>query len=241
MIDDHFVNHELESILLKTIKQDIPPAMNRKVNKGGYFSSIRLIICYIDVFGFLYTGRSNSDSAVKFIRDYFGRFYFKYGEIPGLIYSIYRHGTIHIFKPKYFIINNRKYANIIGKELDLVNSIDNTKFQFRQRFGDTVFQHLIPINVKPITYPKNFDTSIENWFPCSLPKLYNDLLSSVEAFINDIKINSELNEIVQQSIRKYRKYHEFKLNKSKEVIEISPIENKRNKRKYISFHELSKW
>ena len=51
MIDDNYLFFELENVLLKTIKQDIPAAMRLNTIKGGYFSSIRLIFCYIDVFG----------------------------------------------------------------------------------------------------------------------------------------------------------------------------------------------
>ncbi|MCK5560440.1 MAG: hypothetical protein KAJ51_07585, partial [Thermoplasmata archaeon] len=80
-----------------TMIQEIPPAMSPGTETGGHFSTIRLIFCYIDVFGFLYKGKNSSINSIEFIKDYMGHELNRYSEIPGLLYSIYRHGTVHIF------------------------------------------------------------------------------------------------------------------------------------------------
>jgi len=138
-----------------TIKDDIWPALNLPKIKGGYYSVPRLILCYIDYLGFLYCGKSGSKSAVQFIREVMGKIDLKYSKYGGILYLVFRHGTIHEFMPKWFIFENRRIGHVISK----------SKRNFKWK-GEN-YSHLKIKN---------------NRIPIALQKLYMDLLSSIERF-----------------------------------------------------------
>lgn len=68
------------------------------------FAFMTLFFCYVEFLGYLYSGgekdRRLSKNAVDFLRIYFGEADPKYKKVGGLLYHIYRHGTVHELKPK---------------------------------------------------------------------------------------------------------------------------------------------
>ena len=223
----------------QTVVQDIPPAMNIGDDVGGYFSVMRLIFCYIDLFGYLYKGKDGSESAVNFIKDYMGFELKRYSEVPGLLYTIYRHGTVHIFKPKGFVINGHRYANIIGKDTDIIPKTDNMDFTFQKRFRYT---HLEPKKIEPDNPRKDMAQNLEYWLPCSIPRLYQDFLNGIDHFINDVENDNALRKKVGKVVEIYRTPYEYIIitEKSKNVVkEINP-DGKPIPRPFINNGELKK-
>lgn len=122
----------------------------RKVN-AGYFSIPREVFCYVDFLGQLAFGKGNTESAEKFMKNYFPSNYKNYAE---LIYSMWRHGTVHDYKPKtyyaeypnqspkkirvYWLSNNGnkkklrkehlKFFSMIGKRGTIYLCVNNCQF-----------------------------------------------------------------------------------------------------------------
>lgn len=221
-----------------SIEQDVLPSMNQGEEAGGYFSSIRLIFCYIDVFGYFYCNKPGSKSAVSFISNFMGRDLVRYREIPGLIYSIYRHGTVHNFKPKGFIINGNRYANVVAKDTDIISGTDDLRFTFKRLFNDTPFTHLTPLKMKPINSDARFN-HIEYWWPCSTPRLYRDLLRGVDHFISDVKKDSTLCTQVGKALQVYLKPYEFYYDRTNSCVYEKHPNGKKEERKYINVSEFT--
>lgn len=107
---------QIERFLLKgdmqdVIKYDIKPILHLKIEPGGYFGVPRQLFCLIDFLGAMYTGKydrgNSSKGAEKFIKNIMGdktidENYKKNGK---LMYDMYRHGLVHFFQPKKFILN----------------------------------------------------------------------------------------------------------------------------------------
>lgn len=74
-------------------------ARPRKKTEGGFFSVPRAVFCYVDFLGYIAVGKANTESAVSFIKSYFPVAYHDYA---ALIYSMWRHGTVHEYKPKTY-------------------------------------------------------------------------------------------------------------------------------------------
>lgn len=98
----------LRQDIKRSIQNDVLPlvASSSVPRDGGLFAAPRLIFAYVDYLGYLYKGKSLSESAVAFLRDYWGRLDKRYSEVGGLLYHIYRHGTIHEYEPKIIQLND---------------------------------------------------------------------------------------------------------------------------------------
>ncbi len=68
----------------------------RHQDNHGHFSIPRQVFAYVDHLGYLAYGEPSSQSATRFMRDYFPE---RYGPIAELVYAMWRHGTIHQFRP----------------------------------------------------------------------------------------------------------------------------------------------
>ena len=101
-----FLHEELkEQILL-----EIAPILHVGIPQGGYFGVTRQILCLVEFLGTLYCGydkkRDGKDiaqtwKAEKFIKEVMGKDFDKNYEANGeLMYTMYRHGLVHLYQPK---------------------------------------------------------------------------------------------------------------------------------------------
>ena len=74
-------------------------ARRRKIKKAGHFGIPRNVFCFVDHLGSLAYGASSTENAVKFIREFFP---VRYHNFAALLYAMWRHGTVHEYKPKSF-------------------------------------------------------------------------------------------------------------------------------------------
>jgi hypothetical protein len=79
------------------------------------FDFMALFFCQVEFLGCLYSGERNNQAlaknAVKFIRQYLGRVNPRYKEIGGLLYHVYRHGSVHDLRPKTVELENGVILN----------------------------------------------------------------------------------------------------------------------------------
>lgn len=166
-MDIEQIKEYLRGDIKKSIVNDVFPCLNLDREESGHFAVPRLVLCYADFLGYLYTNVSLSKSAVKFIRDCFGEINSDYKKYGGLLYFAYRHGTVHEYEPKTIEMSNGQIIKwIIGKERTFFWEVDGN-----------YYTHLKPKNSR---------------FPISIKCLYDDLLKSIEVFIHKIESNSDL-------------------------------------------------
>lgn len=95
------INNDVKTIALYHSNRD-----NKK--SAGYFSTPREVFCYVDHLGYLaYGSLESTKRSLRFIKDYFPHEYGKYAE---LIYSMWRHGTVHEYAPSSFFRKNNGQA-----------------------------------------------------------------------------------------------------------------------------------
>ena len=101
-------------------------AIRRKSKpKAGHFSIPRNVFCFVDHLGAIAFGGSSSLNAVKFIQTFFPP---EYHDFAALTYCMWRHGTVHEYKPKSY------YATVRGTEIEVrwLTSIHNRKAERSQ-------------------------------------------------------------------------------------------------------------
>jgi len=225
-----------------SIDDDISPALHRGKARAGYYSCIRLIFCYSDIFGALLENEVSSKSAVKFIREYFGKVNPRYIDVAGILYSIFRHGTVHTFEPKRFIINDRRFGYVIGKDTDIIPNTDDSKFFYdKKEKGDgCVYTHLIPRSPSS-TWPGAINIPGIQLLPISLERLLRDLKEAVAFYLSDLQNQVKLQENAFKMMEEIKRPYEF-FAENNEVNEKHPLlRNGKEKRTYIDITELSKF
>lgn len=170
--------------LTESAKNDIFPIIQVDDPKGGYFGVPRAVLSYVDFLGALYGGYHGETSgshrliattqkAESFIEEVFGEVDQVYRENGKLLYRMYRHGTVHLYRPN---ILRRSDGRII-----VWVSYKGTKNGEVKYEGRTLqVQHMIPI-VK---------SQNEDILPVCINALYADLLNSIDLFYR--KIEAEL-------------------------------------------------
>lgn len=88
-----------------------------KTKEAGFFSIPRNVFCYVDYLGYIafgYKDRNriqNTKCAEEFIKIYFPS---KYNDYAELIYSMWRHGTVHGYEPtSYFSTDSKRKPKTI--------------------------------------------------------------------------------------------------------------------------------
>lgn len=125
-----------------------------------------LIFVHINLLGYLSSGDDKTPNAVKFFREYLGKIDARYKEVGGLLYHMLRHGWIHRFTPKRLKLNNRMILD------------------FQYTFNIDREQHLKMVEIQRVKR-----------LLISLSLLYDDLLSAIDFFVEDIRQNQELSDI----------------------------------------------
>ena len=150
----------------------------RRKKKAGFFSIPRDVFCYVDYLGKISFGKGNTESAENYIKEYFPSKYYDYAE---LIYSMWRHGTVHEYKPKTYYAD---YQNHTPKRIRVawLSNNDNKK--------ETRKKHLkfFPMEGKRDTICLWINTC----------QLVDDLLGSLSNFIKKLRTDKELEKECQQ-------------------------------------------
>ena len=115
----------LEDDLLISIQADIKDVLvfHSKREPGGIHSIPREVFCYVDFLGSVCYGlwkdknakkkqSATTEHAVKFIKEYFTNADPKYDNLGELIYTMWRHGTVHEYDPKVLIHTSQ--GHLIG-------------------------------------------------------------------------------------------------------------------------------
>lgn len=96
----------------------------RKTKKAGYFSTPRQVFCYIDYLGGVAFGGRHTKRAVRFLKEYFPE---NYREFAELLYSMWRHGTVHGYEPESFYLECKNENPDSIHVAWLVNNSTNAK------------------------------------------------------------------------------------------------------------------
>lgn len=95
-----FLENDLKQSIINDIKSVAQYHSRRyKGIDAGFFSVPRQVFCYVDYLGFIAFGKNNTKGAEEFIKTFFPPTYRPYSE---LLYSMWRHGTIHEYGPKSY-------------------------------------------------------------------------------------------------------------------------------------------
>lgn len=96
-----YLNADLEA----TVQNDIYPVIQADKQEGGYFAVPRLVFCYIDYLGALYSGYSGKGDiattckAKNYLMNIMSMVDTQYGRQADTLIDVYRHGTVHLFAP----------------------------------------------------------------------------------------------------------------------------------------------
>ena len=165
----------LQADLQNSIINDVYPALQANKKEGGYFSVPRLVFCYIDFLGALYSGFSGTDptkiattaKAKKYLREVMGLVDPQYGRQADALVEVYRHGTVHLYAP---LVLKRMHDN---REL-VWECYKGTRRVIKAVGSSTTvwITHLKP-------YQVNQNTDV---LPISINCLYDDLHQSIDEY-----------------------------------------------------------
>lgn len=137
-----------------------------KSKSAGFFSIPRQVFCYVDYLGFVAFGENSTNGAVCFIQKYFPKNYEPFAE---LLYSMWRHGTVHQYEPKSF------FANFDARPvLVTVNWLSNNSNHKSQRRRNMKFYSV---------RGSNRDVRLV----INTCQLVDDLIFALDSFIQDLK------------------------------------------------------
>jgi hypothetical protein len=156
--------------IIESIDADLmlPLRAHEREDRGGFFSISRQAFSYIDYLGALAADGDNStNNAVAYMEKYFSPANPAYAGKCNLLYSIWRHGTVHEYDPKVFVSHAHAFRLRWGA--------NNTSIALNRKW------HLKCLcrASQPGSY---------NWF-INLFELVEDLRKSVMYFIADLEVD----------------------------------------------------
>lgn len=154
---------------------DVYPAIQADKLEGGYFSVPRMVLCYVDYLGALYSGFTGTDiakiattaKARKYLVDVMGRVDPAYNKQAKALIEIYRHGTVHLHAP-IVLINKANKRKLVW---ECYKGTRRAMKQISQN-AEVWYEHLIPYRVDSTT----------DVLPISINCLYDDLNQSIDEF-----------------------------------------------------------
>jgi len=169
--------------------------------EAGFFSVPRDVFCYLDYLGQIAFGNGNTESAEDFIKTYFPKTYRDYAE---LIYSMWRHGTVHEYKPKTFFA---EYPNNTPKRIKVAWRSNNDRSKKARKEHLKFYQ----MDGKRNTLFLTVNTC----------QLVEDLMVAIDAFVDALKIDSQLRTECQKRLTeaaKEKDYRSIKRKQSKNAV-----------------------
>lgn len=182
----------LEDEVKEQIFLEIAPILYIGQCAGGYFGVTRLILCFIDFLGTLYSGYSGKKTKKgrmivsepwkikKFITDILGEVDLKYRENGELLHDMYRHGLVHLYQPKTIKQKNGrilKWAIYKGQ-----------RESHPEGFDTQVGKFIIP-NAKHLDIVVDPLDNNSDFLTISITCLYKDLLTIIDRFYQIIENN----------------------------------------------------
>ena len=165
----------LEKDVMETIENDIKKVAlyhsdRDPIISADFFSIPRHVFCIIEFLGFLDSGDkiNSTERAEKFIKDYFPYNYKEYAE---LLIKMWRHGTVHNFKPKSYCA---KYKNETPNKITIRWLSNNSNYWINRR-----------VNLEKFSMAGKDDTEI--YMVLNNCQLVDDLLFALFTFISRIK------------------------------------------------------
>ena len=144
-----------------------------------------LVFTQIELLGYMYRGENSSGNAVDFVREYLGRRDKRYREVGGLLFHVCRHGLAHRATPKRIELRN-------GVVLDVAFSFNGERQQHLAVTGPR--RELLSTGAVGSIAILSLD----------LPVLYQDLLSAIDEFAEDIKKEQPLADTFRQAFLERR-------------------------------------
>lgn len=175
----------LEDEIRKSIITDIVDVAayhgRRQQLESGHHSTPRQVFCYVDHLGYIAYGHtSHTKRAVKFIKEFFPS---QYEAFAQLIFVMWRHGTVHQFKPF-------SYRAPLG---------DNSGRQVAVRWLSTNHNRKLERNLHLLVFPME-DTLDTVFLVVNSCQLADDLLSAVDNFIAHLRATPRQKEECEKRI-----------------------------------------
>jgi len=112
----------IDDELLPQVKLEIQNWIKPKKRQGGYFITVRQILCMVDFLGAVYSGYPFSerkddpkgrriarpDKAIRFITTFFEPKQTYQKDTVTKLYDMYRHGLVHLYQPKFLKLTSKK-------------------------------------------------------------------------------------------------------------------------------------
>lgn len=173
------------------IKEPFKGSVTTLLAEDGMFLSesmdvvLLFVFTYIDLLGYLYKGTNSSNNAVEFMRKYLGKVDKRYKEASGLLYDALRHGYTHLATPKRIELKDGKILDfsflLAGQREDHLKLKKTTEMQ---RIGGRVDIYGLSL---------------------SLSLLYEDLVSAMDIYAEDIRHNQELSDTFWEAFETRRR------------------------------------
>ncbi len=182
----------IDNELLPQTKQEIENLIRPTKKPGGYFVVTRQILCMVDFLGATHSGYhlserredprgdriATSKKAINFITTFFEPKQTYQPQAVTNLYTIYRHGLVHLYQPKFLKLKNKKVLRWFfykGKRNYRKIDIDSDKGKIS--FHNV--EHLKVILSDP-KFPRNC------YLPISIDALYEDFEKATQAYRNKL-------------------------------------------------------
>ncbi len=175
----------LEDDLKASIRNDIGPVVQPRP-EGGYFAVPRSVLSYVDFLGALYGGYggdtdrsgrrriATSEKAIRFIKDVMGEVDELYQRNGVLLYEMFRHGTVHLYRPHELRRSDGRVLSWLA-------------YKGPREHWVNVPRALKVRHLQPVRRNGNSD-----WLPVSITCLYDDLLLAVDVFWRKLQSDPHL-------------------------------------------------
>lgn len=170
----------------------------RKIKSSGHFSIPRSVFCYIDHLGYIAFGDNSSTSrSIKFIKKFFPSNYHTFSE---LIYSMWRHGTVHQYKTISYCAS---YPNNTTTKINVkwLSSIHNRRKERNQ-------------NLLPFPMQGKKDTV---YIVINTCQLVDDLIAALDKFIEKLRNDNSWESQCLKRIETLNKIQDYTTIKRKSV------------------------
>jgi hypothetical protein len=181
----------IDNELLPQVKKEVSHWIYPKKQTGGYFAVTRQIFCMIDFLGAAYSGYplqerkldkngqkiSTSLKAIKFITDFFEPKNIYNHKVVTKLYSMYRHGLVHLYQPRILKLNTRKrlvWFFYRGKRNVSSIKIGTDK-------GQKIFRNVTHLQILTDTDNKNY-----KYLVISINCLYEDFEDAIKKYRNKL-------------------------------------------------------
>lgn len=182
----------IDNELLPQIKLEIQNWIKPNKRQGGYFVTVRQILCFVDFLGAAYSGYPLSESkkdpqgrriatsqkAIVFMTTFFEPKQTYQQNAVTQLYDMYRHGLVHLYQPKILKFGSRKkllWFFYKGKR-------HLSKIKINTDKGKIVFKNVSHLQIT------NNDLSKNNYYlAVSIDCLYKDFEKAINKYRNKLK------------------------------------------------------